>query len=930
MNLIEKAICFASGAHAGQTDKTGAPLILHPLHMMSLMKNEKARIVAALHDVLEDTAKTAGDLLAEGFPVDVVEAVEALTREKPEGSDAEKDEQYFNYIQNILSNELAAEVKLADLAHNMDISRIAAPSEEDYARLRKYRKARAMLTNGLRQRKIAAETGALDPENSSEYAWEAIVYRHERADYVMYAGVLQLILESASMTYAPLAIVQARAKKLDSFIEKCYRKDCRNKKRDPLTSFTDLCGARIIVHTLQQVYEVSKFIQDNFIIDWDNSVDVSERLKHSEFGYRSIHYIVSLKPGVPQILGVDTNLEFLEGRKAEIQVRTVLQHSWADILHDRIYKSPAEPLQRHMRAAAQIAALTETGDKEYEAFVDDFDNYSLNTTVNMPVKDVERELSILRGMNENEGFLFTKLTNALRMTGFLKIVGRYGEICSVLGGFADTEDLVLDTVVRARLRYEYGYAMCKSAATNKAHNNGLAYIKKAVSDFEYLDDDDSGSWIRYKRLYIEMLLAMGECEKNDGISAEYYEKALGVDASNPYALCNLVQADGSGHAYMPSILKAAIHVADDHLASRVNVPFVYFVLGRLSYAMGREGNGFDYYCRGFSFFANLPEEERGNAWFRDKLELERNYLKNNSRKPALKTLHGVAECLYANIYGGRGSVNKTVFAVPGMYDAAPFADALAAAGLTGKDLDITDEWEAVDALAAELEVSSNDLYMFMGECGQKAETVAKAALAMGIYVICVNPELVEKLSAKATPPRLCGVPNERESLLWVMLTPEKTLDDGFVEEAAQKSHYAYVTSQTKNLWDSAPNMMRWEKLSATFKNANINQVMCSAEIFRQNGFSLVKDTQGAPMGALKYADLTEDEKTALAKSEHGRWVAERVKDGWICGKRDNARKRNENIAAWGDLTDSVKKYDTLAIETLFTSFAEGGYYVLRK
>ena len=929
MNLIEKAICFASEAHSGQTDKSGSPLILHPLHMMSVMKTDKTRIVAVLHDVLEDTAKTAGDLLSEGFPEDIVEAVKILTRERDEGSETEKDEQYFAYIKNILSNELAAEVKLVDLAHNMDVSRLSAPSEEDYKRVNKYKKARAMLIHGLRQRKINAETMALAPDNSSEYAKEAIIYKYERADYEMYAGVLQLILENASKTYAPLAIVQARAKKLDSFIEKCYRKDCRNNKRDPLTGFTDLCGARIIVHTLQQVYEVCKFIRDNFIIDWENSVDVGERLKNSEFGYRSIHYIVSLRPDVPHILGVDTNLEFLEGKKAEIQIRTIIQHSWADILHDRIYKSPAEPLQRHMRAAAQVAALVETGDKQYEAFVDDFDNYSLNTTVNMPVKIVERELSILRGMNANELYLFTKLTNALRMVGFLRIVGRYDEICAILGDFANA-NLDLDVIVKARLLYEYGYAMCKSAATNKSHNAGLAYIKQALKDFEYLDDDDSGLWIRYKRLYIEMLLALGECEKNDDIAREYYEKALGIEASNPYALCNLVRADGSGHVYMPSILKAAIHAADDHLASQVNIPLVYFVLGRLNYAAGRDEKGFDYYCKGFSFFANLPKAERGNAWLREKLEFERNYLKNNTRKPALNTLHGMAECLYSNIYGGASGLSTTVFTVPGGYDMAPVTDALTAAGLTGKNLDITDEWAAVDALAEEVQISSNDLYIFMGESGQKAETIVKTALAMGIYVICVNSALVEKLSENATPPRLCGVPNERESLLWVMLTPEKMLDDNFVEEAAQKAHYAYVTNQTKNLWDSAPNMMQWEKLSVTFKNANINQVICSAEIFRQNGFTLVKNTQGVPQGALKYADLTEDEKTALAKSEHGRWVADRVKDGWVYGKRDNVRKKNENIAAWDDLKDSVKKYDTQAIETLFTSFAEGGYYILRK
>jgi len=730
-----------------------------------------------------------------------------------------------------------------------------------------------------------------------------------------------------------MAVVQARAKKLDSFIEKCYRKECLKNERDPLDlekGFTDLCGARVIVHTTQQVYEMCEFVKDNFEVDWKNSVDVSERLKDSEFGYRSIHYIVSFKPNISYILGIDTHLEFLAGKKAEIQIRTVLQHSWADILHDRIYKSPATPLHRHMRAAAQIAALTETGDRQYEQFVDDFDSYSLNTTVNMPIKAVEQELKILRGMNENESHPFTKLTNALKMAGFLRIVGRYEEICSILSGFISDKTLDLDKVVQARLWYEYGYAMCKGATTDKAHNTGFAYLKKAANEYEYLDNDDSSLWIPYKRFYIEMLLAMGECETNSKISREYYERVLGVDASNPYALSNIVWVDETSPTQMLSILKAAMHVAEDHLVSQINVPFVYFALGRLSFAAGKEESGFDYYCRGLMFFANLPKAEQKNIWLRDKLEYENNYLKNNTKKQATTALKSAVSSLYEHLYKEKNIVSKKVFTVTDDIDIKPLTEALAAAGLTETPLDISNEWDAIGTIAAEVEICNNNLYMFISTNGQKAETVIQAALAMGVYVMCVNPMLVEKLSKDTAPPRLCGVPNEKEALLWVMLTPATPLDEQFIEAAAEKAHAAYVTSQTKKLWDSAPNMMRWDKLDDTFKNANISQVMCSAEIFSRNGFTLVKDTEKIPQGALRYSDLTEEEQEALAKSEHARWISERVKDGWVYGKRDDKRKRNEYIRIWDELTADIKNYDRNAIEILFKTFADGGYYVIRE
>jgi (p)ppGpp synthase/HD superfamily hydrolase len=82
MNLIEKAIHYASEVQAGQLDKSGFPLILHPLFATSRMTSDKARVIAVLHDILEDTDKTAEDLRAEGFPNYIVETVVVLARKQ--------------------------------------------------------------------------------------------------------------------------------------------------------------------------------------------------------------------------------------------------------------------------------------------------------------------------------------------------------------------------------------------------------------------------------------------------------------------------------------------------------------------------------------------------------------------------------------------------------------------------------------------------------------------------------------------------------------------------------------------------------------------------------------------------------------------------------------------------------------------------------
>jgi guanosine-3',5'-bis(diphosphate) 3'-pyrophosphohydrolase len=135
--LLEKAIRIAVEAHAGQVDKAGRPYILHPLTLMMQMESDEARIVAVLHDVIEDTDVTAADLAAAGFPDAVLAALALLTHRK--------GVPYEEYIQQIKRDPLATQVKLADLAHNLDIRRLTAVTAKDRARCAQYIRARKLL-----------------------------------------------------------------------------------------------------------------------------------------------------------------------------------------------------------------------------------------------------------------------------------------------------------------------------------------------------------------------------------------------------------------------------------------------------------------------------------------------------------------------------------------------------------------------------------------------------------------------------------------------------------------------------------------------------------------------------------------------------------------------------------------------------------------
>lgn len=137
MSSLERAIEIAAQAHRGQTDKGGEPYILHPIRVMLRMSTPEERIVAVLHDVVEDSSWTVDALANEGFSPSVLKALEALT--KLAGEDR------MSAARRAAANPLARAVKLADNAENSDLSRIPNPSAKDLERLEQYREVRLIL-----------------------------------------------------------------------------------------------------------------------------------------------------------------------------------------------------------------------------------------------------------------------------------------------------------------------------------------------------------------------------------------------------------------------------------------------------------------------------------------------------------------------------------------------------------------------------------------------------------------------------------------------------------------------------------------------------------------------------------------------------------------------------------------------------------------
>ena len=134
----KKALKLCFEAHKNQLDKSGMPYVFHPFHLAEQMETEETVVAALLHDVMEDTDYTAEDLKEMGFDGDILDALLLLTHQ--DGVD------YMDYVKKIKSNPIARAVKLADLTHNSDLTRLDTVDQKALERKEKYKKAIEFLT----------------------------------------------------------------------------------------------------------------------------------------------------------------------------------------------------------------------------------------------------------------------------------------------------------------------------------------------------------------------------------------------------------------------------------------------------------------------------------------------------------------------------------------------------------------------------------------------------------------------------------------------------------------------------------------------------------------------------------------------------------------------------------------------------------------
>lgn len=133
----KKAMKLCFEAHKEQLDKSGLPYVFHPYHLAEQMETEETTVVALLHDIVEDAAYTIADLTKMGFAKPITDAIALMTHDD--------NVDYMDYVRKIKENPIAKAVKLADLKHNSDLSRLDRIDEKALSRREKYQKAIALL-----------------------------------------------------------------------------------------------------------------------------------------------------------------------------------------------------------------------------------------------------------------------------------------------------------------------------------------------------------------------------------------------------------------------------------------------------------------------------------------------------------------------------------------------------------------------------------------------------------------------------------------------------------------------------------------------------------------------------------------------------------------------------------------------------------------
>ncbi len=809
-----------------------------------------------------------------------------------------------------------------------------------------------------------------------------------RPRFKIYSRFLFSVLRAAIADIAPRAIVQVRPKTVASFSEKVIRKGWEFE--DPARDFTDLCGGRIIVQTRSEHAAVCSFIESSFNVDWTNSVRVEERLDVNEFGYRSVHYVVSVSPGMfptgpvpveipPEILPDDTH-----PMKVEIQVRTLLEHAWSEFSHQHAYKGTFVLPPVFQRELAVVAAILENADTILTGIINEIQKYLASYESYLTSDEIHEEMGIQEIIYKSapDNYKIASKIGKLAIS-----IGDWDKAINVLSSHVETE---YQPIIR-----DLGIALCKhhkKSPDSIEYKEGQEYLRKAIE----LDPKDS-----------DAISSLAGTWKNidDTKAVELYKQAFEADPGNSYVLGNYLEYEirNRNDASIITLLTQAINSSIERCAKQVevgmNYPWAFYDMAKFYMFVKKPYMSMRAYLRAiqcstalfmistsYNSLKNLEEHlstYEGFDWAERLMELACAVKFSDSEavtcvtgrqtkdvKPVKGTVTIVAGSTsqawasrldrFRSIiidafrdYNGTIISGGTTSGVSGLVgdiqEANNFVETIGyvpenipdIAEIDPRYVEIRrtpgDEFSPLqpiqywtDIIASGIEVSQVKILGIGGRAISEFEY--RLGITLGATVAIVGDgETYARLAAEdatwKTFDKLVVLPNDPFVLRAYVGTGIPELPDQLRLKIGRALHELYRQHEGILMPWSPQSLVNWDDLTEELQNSNLHAADHIVQKLNQIGCTLEPSDGDAP----EPVKFSPTEIEIMAEMEHARWTVERLVQGWKLGPRkDYEDKTNPFIVPWSELDDNIRDIDRDIVRDLPPFMAQFGLHVKRR
>lgn len=849
------------------------------------------------------------------------------------------------------------------------------------------------------------------------------IFLEQKQHLENFSELLKASLKKATATLPGHPMVSSRVKDLGSFVGKCIRKD--QKYHSPAWQLTDLCAARVIVLSKDAIPAIQQAVESLFLIT--EQEDAGRRLGQMAFGYQSMHYVVALDPQQTEqyrlALGTeDIDHQLLASRtesearaqglqpgpkfRAEIQIRTLLQHAWSGAVHDNLYKTDLKKIPPHIeRQSARISALLEEADDAIVSLVAGIKEYRSYYGAYLTPEEIKHEIEMQRLILRYKPESRAALLKIARLTDCLQESDGLTEAEQLLARLENSQD--------ADVHRELGVIRCR-----RGQKEGRVNLEKSSA----LAPNNADTWCELAKTYLPT--------REYGKALNHYYRALEANPEYPRTLMRLIECEilyGKNNplnalAMLKSNLERAITVSHKRIAAGMHLPHAWYDVGFFHLLLQRPFASLDAYGKAllvtassdmaiqvYDSLTRIHEMVYDKAAALDQVvKLIRSFLRivlvgrfgldadtylhsgephldgsvslapsrrDTATNPfatpgpvvivagscsaesqpvidgyapilreALTSVHGTL-CSGGTANGVSGIVGalpdqggkvRKLGYLPMEGQAMPGYTCIRTASGTFSPLDPLMFW--ADYLAAGRDPREVRILCFRG--GDIAACECQIGLLLGARV-AVLPESGGACERLATDPDwtsaraldgsgrnlLLRLPVDPETLqtFLVPATSSGLLDETTREKLAAAIHENYCQQARQDMHKSFQNIAPWQHLDETFKKANLGQVDQIEHKLRRIGFTLeLADSKEMTF------QFSQEEVERLADMEHGRWVVERLEEGWTLGERNDTKKTRPQLICWDRLPLVEKKKDYQAIRDLPKVLALAGYRITRR